>query len=110
QPNYAGWPFGFVFWPLGAAFGLVAGWNVLQLLVYVLAGALASAWLRELGLPPGAALAGGLAFAIAPYRVQQSVGHLLGPIAILVPLSMWQRRRAVLVDHVRTLCCTGVRE
>jgi hypothetical protein len=94
QPNYAGWPFGFVFWPLGAAFGLVAGWNLLQLVVYVLAGALACAWLRELGLPRAPALAGGLVFAVAPYRVQQSVGHLLGPISILLPLSLWAFERA----------------
>jgi hypothetical protein len=94
QPNFAGWPFGFVFWPLGAAFGLVAGWNVLQLLLYTLAGAFACAWLRELGLPRGPALAGGLVFAIAPYRVQQSVGHLLGPISILLPLSLWAFERA----------------
>jgi hypothetical protein len=94
QPNYAGWPFGFLFWPLGAAFGLVAGWNLLQLVVYVLAGAFACAWLRELGLARGPALAGGLVFAIAPYRVQQSVGHLLGPISILLPLSLWAFERA----------------
>ena len=94
QPNYAGWPFGFVFWPLGSAFGLVGGWNVLQLLLYVLAGAFACAWLRELGLPRGPALAGGLAFAIAPYRVQQSVGHLLGPISILLPLALYAFERA----------------
>ena len=94
QPNYAGWPFGFLFWPLGAAFGLVAGWNLLQLFVYVLAGAFACAWLRELGLPRAPALAGGLVFAVAPYRVQQSVGHLLGPISILLPLSLWAFERA----------------
>ena len=48
QPNYAGWPFGLLFWPLGAAFGLVAGWNLLQLVVYVLAGAVTCAWLRPI--------------------------------------------------------------
>ena len=94
QPNFAGWPFGLVFWPLGAIFGLIAGWNALQLVVYVLAGAFACAWLRELGLPRGPALVGGLAFAIAPYRVVQSVGHLLGPISILLPLSLWAFERA----------------
>jgi hypothetical protein len=94
QPNYAGWPFGLLFWPLGAAFGLVGGWNVLQLLLYALAGLFACAWLRELGLARGPALAGGLAFAIAPYRVQQSVGHLLGPISILLPLALWSFERA----------------
>src|SRR3954470_21995531 len=93
QPNYAGWPFGFMFWPLGATFGLVAGWNLLQLVVYVLAGLFTCAWLRELGLPRGPALAGGLVFAIAPYRVQQSVGHLLGPISVLLPLSLWAFER-----------------
>jgi hypothetical protein len=94
QPNYAGWPFGFLFWPLGAAFGLVLGWNVLQLVIYALAGLFACAWLRELGLPRGPALAGGLVFAIAPYRVQQSVGHLLGPISILLPLALFAFERA----------------
>ena len=94
QPNFPGWPYGFLFWPLGAAFGFVTGWNVLQLLLYVLAGVAALAWLRELGLPRGPALAGGLAFAIAPYRVEQSVGHLLGPISILLPVSLWAFERA----------------
>jgi hypothetical protein len=93
QPNFAGWPFGLLFWPLGAAFGLVGGWNVLHLLLYVLAGLFACAWLRELGLPRGPALVGGLVFAIAPYRVQQSVGHLLGPISLLLPLALWAFER-----------------
>jgi hypothetical protein len=94
QPNFPGWPYGILFWPLGAVFGLVGGWNVLQILFYGLAGLAACAWLRELGLPRGPALAGGLAFAIAPYRVEQSVGHLLGPISILLPLSLWAFERA----------------
>jgi len=94
QPNFPGWPYGLLFWPLGAVFGLVGGWNVLQLLFYVLAGLAACAWLRELGLPRGPALAGGLAFAIAPYRVEQSVGHLLGPISILIAVSLWAFERA----------------
>jgi hypothetical protein len=95
QPNYAGWPFGMLFWPLGAVFGLVGGWNVLVILLYGVAGLVACAWLLELGLPRGPALAGGLVFAIAPYRVQQSVGHLLGPISILLPLALWAFERAL---------------
>ena len=75
-------------------FGLVGGWNVLQVLFFALAGLATCAWLRELGLPRGPALAGGLAFALAPYRVEQSVGHLLGPISILLPLSLWAFERA----------------
>jgi hypothetical protein len=93
QPNYPGWPFGLLFWPLAGALGFVGGWNVLQILLYGLAGLTACAWLRELGLPRGPALAGGLAFAIAPYRVEQSVGHLLGPISILIPLTLWAFER-----------------
>jgi hypothetical protein len=94
QPNYPGWPFGFLFWPLNAAFGSVVAWNLSQLAIYLLAGLFTYLWLRELGLPRAAALTGGLAFAIAPYRVQQSVGHLLGPISILLPLSLWAVERA----------------
>jgi hypothetical protein len=94
QPNFPGWPFGFLFWPLSAAFGLVVAWNLMQLLVYVLAGLAACAWLRELGLRRASAVAGGLAFAIAPYRVEQSVGHLLGPISVLLAVSLWAFERA----------------
>jgi hypothetical protein len=94
QPNFPGWPYGFLFWPLVAAVGPVVAWNLLQLLFYVLAGLVTCAWLRELGLARGAALAGGLAFAIAPYRAQQSVGHLLGPISILLVLALWAVERA----------------
>jgi hypothetical protein len=45
-------------------------------------------------LPRGPALTGGLIFAIAPYRVEQSVGHLLGPISIMLPLALWAVERA----------------
>src|SRR5205085_2763427 len=91
--NFAAWPFGVPFWPLDAALGHVRAWNAFVLLTYLAAGGLACLWLRELGLPRGAALAGGLAFAIAPYRVEQSTGHLLGPISILLPLALWAVER-----------------
>ena len=42
----------------------------------------------------GAALAGGLVFALAPYRVAQSAGHLLGLIAFLLPLALLGFERA----------------
>jgi hypothetical protein len=89
QPNPGGWPFGLPYWPLYAALGAVGAWNAFTLLAYLTAGAAAYLWLRELDLRRGPALAGGLAFAIAPYRVQQSAGHLLGPIALLLPLALW---------------------
>jgi hypothetical protein len=87
--NFGGWPFGLPYWPLWAAFGPVAGWNLLLLLTYLAAGGVTYLWLRELGLPRGAALVGGLAFELAPYRVAQSAGHLRGMIAVLLPLALW---------------------
>jgi len=93
--NFAGWPFAAVYGPLQAVFGTVAGWNVFVLVTYVGAGGFAAMWLRALGLPLAAALVGGLAFALAPYRVAQSTGHLLGPISMLLPLALYgvERRR-----------------
>ncbi|HST26043.1 MAG TPA: hypothetical protein VLJ76_08625 [Gaiellaceae bacterium] len=82
-----------MFWPLYRAFGLVLAWNLFVLFTFVAAGLCALAWLRELGLPRGPALLGGLAFEIAPYRTVQSAGHLLGPIAVLLPLSLWALER-----------------
>jgi hypothetical protein len=88
EPQLAlgGWPFGIPFWPLEAAFGPVVAWNVLLLASVVAAGLLTHAWLRTLDLPHLAAAAGGLAFALAPYRLAQSSDHLLGWIAVLLPL------------------------
>jgi hypothetical protein len=93
QVNPSGWPFGLPYWPLVAIFGTVLAWNAFILLTYLGAGAFAYLWLRELDLRRGAALAGGVAFALAPYRVQQSTGHLLGPISLLIPLALWAWER-----------------
>jgi hypothetical protein len=94
RANFGGWPFGLPFWPLSALFGPVLGWNFFLLLTYLAAGAFAYLWLRELGLPRGAALVGGLLFALAPYRVAQSAGHLRGPISALLPLALWSFERS----------------
>jgi hypothetical protein len=96
--NFQGLVFGFPYWPLFALFGAVLAWNLFTLLTYVGAGGAACAWLRSLELPRGAALAGGLAFALAPYRVAQSTGHLLGPISLFLPLSLLalEKRRPLL--------------
>ncbi len=94
--NFPGWPFAFLFGPLEALLGTVAGWNAFVVLTYVGAGGFAALWLRALGLSLGAALVGGLAFALAPYRsVQTAGGHMLGPVSMLLPLSLWalERRR-----------------
>jgi hypothetical protein len=94
RANFGGWPFGLPFWPLSALFGPVVGWNLFVLLTYLAAGGFAYLWLRELGLPRGAALVGGLVFALAPYRVAQSTGHLRGPISALLPLALWAFERS----------------
>lgn len=86
--NLQGWLFGLPYWPLHALFGAVTAYNLFLLLTFVAAGALTTWWLRELGLPRGAALVGGFAFALAPYRAAQSTGHLLGPISLLLPLCL----------------------
>ena len=93
--NLAGWPFGYPYWPLVAAFGPVLAWNLFVLFGFVGAAGLAALWLRELGLPRGAALTGGLAFALAPYlQAQWSAGHLLAWSATLLPLSLYAVERA----------------
>jgi hypothetical protein len=90
EPQLAlgGWPFGLAFWPLETAFGPAVAWNVLLLASVVAAGLLTHAWLRALDLPWLPAAIGGLAFAIAPYRLAQSSNHVLGWIAVLMPLAL----------------------
>jgi len=111
RTNFAGWPFAILFWPLHALFGTVGAWNAFALLSYVGAGAAAAAWLRSLQLPLGAALVGGLAFALAPYRsIQTAGGHLLGPVAMLLPLSLWAletRRRWLAVAAIASVPLSG---
>jgi hypothetical protein len=94
QTVLGGWPFGFGFWPLEAAFGPVVAWNLLLLGTIVAAGLLTYGWLRCLELGPFAAALGGLAFALAPYRLEQSAGHLLGWVALLLPLALLAVERA----------------
>jgi hypothetical protein len=89
-----GWPYGLPFWPLEALFGPVVAWNVLLLATIVAAGLLTFAWLRALELPAWAAALGGLAYAVAPYRLEQSAEHLLGWIAVLLPLALLAIERA----------------
>ena len=94
QANPAWWPFGLPYWPLVRALGPVLAWNVFTLLCLFAAGvpdAPVAARARALAVR-GAA--GGLAFEIAPYRIMQSRGHLLGPISLLLPLALWAFERA----------------
>jgi hypothetical protein len=97
SPNLQGWLLGVPFWPLRHLLGNIWAYNLIVLLSVVAAGAVTCWWLRALGLARAAALAGGLVFALAPYRVGQSTGHLLGLIAFLLPavLLTLERRRFV---------------
>jgi hypothetical protein len=87
--NFQGLVFGFPYWPLERLLGAVGAWNAFTLLSYLLAGGLACAWLRSAGFSREAALAGGLVFAVAPYRVAQSTGHMLGPVSALLALALY---------------------
>ncbi|HWG56562.1 MAG TPA: hypothetical protein VNT58_08595 [Gaiellaceae bacterium] len=98
RTTFAGWPFALVFAPLQALVGTVGAWNLLVLFSYAVAGLLTFAWLRELGLPRVAAIAAGLAFALAPYRVAQlALGHQLALVALLLPLALWALERRLLL-------------
>jgi hypothetical protein len=108
QVVLGGWPYGFPYWPLESLFGPVLAWNVLLLAVTVAAGVLTYLWLDALELPPAAAMLGGLAFAIAPYRLLQSGGHLLGWIAVLLPLALWAFERSREAESSRAANAWGV--
>jgi len=95
RPNFAGWPFGLAFWPLYALLGPVLGWNAFVLLTFVGAGLLTFLWLHEVGLGQAGALSGGFVFALAPYLVTQgAMGHLLAPVSMLLPLSLYALERS----------------
>jgi hypothetical protein len=95
QTVLGGWPFGLLYWPLGAIFGPVVAWNLLLLGPIVAAGLVTFLWLRALDLSPWGAAIGGLAFAVAPYRLDQSAsGHLLGWAALFMPLAFLGIERA----------------
>jgi hypothetical protein len=97
-PSLQGWLLGLPYWPLRAAFGDVWAYDLVVLLTFVLAGALACWWLRALALSRAAALVGGAVFCLMPYRVGQSAGHLLGLICFLLPalvLALERRRYVV---------------
>ena len=88
--NFAGWPFAAVYGPLQALFGTVGGLEPLRpadLRRRRRARRALAARARPRRSAP--ALVGGLAFALAPYRVAQSTGHLLGPISMLLPLALY---------------------
>jgi len=98
RPNPQGWLLGVPFWPLERAFGLPWAYNLVLLLTFLAAGGFTCWWLRSLGLRRGPAVLGGVLFALAPYRIQQSTGNLLGQISFLLPATLLalERRRFVL--------------
>lgn len=107
QVVLGGWPYGLPYWPLNALWGPVVAWNLLLLLVTFAAGLVAYLWLRELELPPLAAALGGLAFELAPYRLLQSGGHLLGWAAVLLPLALWAFERSRRAESPRAVHLWG---
>jgi hypothetical protein len=97
-PNVLGYPLGLPYWPLDRLLGHVPAYNLVLLLALAASGLLACWWLRALDLSRGAAVVGGLAYALAPYLLAQAAaGHLLGFVAALLPamLLALERRRFV---------------
>ena len=78
-----GWPFGLLTWPLYAFASAVVAWNVFTVLALAAGGWIACWWLRELRVGRGPALVGGLVFALAPYRLEQSTGHAAARVRLL---------------------------
>jgi hypothetical protein len=107
QTSLLGWPFGLPFWPAEAAFGPVVAWNLLLLATIVAAGLLTFAWLRALALPWAPAALGGLVFAIAPYRLEQTGGHLLGWISLFLPLALLAIERSRVAGSERAAHAWG---
>ena len=104
RPSLTGWLYGLPFWPLSHAFGNVWAYNLVLLLSFLLAGGMTSWWLRSLDLGRAAALVGGLAFALAPYRLGQSTGHLLGLVAFLLPALLLALEKHRLLLATLILC------
>ena len=80
--------------PLNAAFGPVVAWNLLLLGTIVAPASSRTAGCAPSTLAVAPAAIGGLAFALAPYRLEQSAGHLLGWAALFLPLALLAIERA----------------
>ena len=94
QVVLAGWPFGLAFWPLDAALRARGRLEPAAPRDDRRRGAPHLRVAAELQLPSAAACIGGLAFALAPYRLAQSGTHLLGWIAVLLPLALFAYERS----------------
>jgi hypothetical protein len=105
RPALQGLVFGLPFWPLERALGPAWAYDLMLLATFLAAGGFTCWWLRSLGIARAPALLGGVLFALAPYRLQQSTGHLLGWISFLLPamLLALERRRFVWAALALTL-------
>lgn len=81
-----GWPFVLVTVPVSLIWGPVAAYNVCVYLGFILAGLATAAWVRALGVTHVGAGAAGLAYALAPFRVMQGIGHATAFLAWMFPV------------------------
>ncbi|MGH3046160.1 MAG: hypothetical protein ACRDNC_04020 [Gaiellaceae bacterium] len=107
QTVLGAWPFALPFWPLEVLAGPVVAWNLVLVGTIVAAGLLTYWWLRALDIGTAGAFVGGLAFALAPYRLAQSSVHLLGWIAVLLPLALLAIERARTAESRRAAHAWG---
>lgn len=94
-----GWPIVVATLPVSLAWGPVAAYNAAVYMGFLLAALFAAAWGRSLGLSLVAAGATGLAFAFAPFRVVQSVGHANALLAWMFPVLACCLERALRGDE-----------
>ena len=94
--NLAGWPFGYVYWPLERALGTVLAWNAFVLLGFLGAGGLTALWLARARVTSrsGARAAASRSRSLRTSKRSGAPGHLLAWSAMLLPLSLYALERA----------------
>ncbi len=94
-----GWPLVLATLPVSLLWGPVAAYNVCVYLGFVLAAVCTAAWVRALGMSPLAAGVAGLAYACAPFRFMQGIGHATAILAWMFPLLALCLERALRGDE-----------
>jgi hypothetical protein len=90
-----GWPMVLVSVPVDLFSGPVAAYNAMVLTGFVGSALAAAGWLFALTRSRAAAVVGGTAFALTPFRVIQAASHVNAILSPLVPLSLWLAERAL---------------
>lgn len=90
-----GWPLIVVFAPFYALGGPSLGYNAVFVGSFLASAFGAYLFVRELGSTRAGAAVAGIAFAFAPFRVWQAIGHFNGFLAFLLPFTLLFIERAI---------------